>query len=78
MSDQASDQSEEERKILLGKEKYVSVSKFKGKKLIDIREYYYKDGDLKPGRKGIALTVEQWRELKNHISDIDNLIALDD
>ncbi len=36
----------------LGRMRYVSVSDFRGKKLINIREYYDKDGDLAPGRKG--------------------------
>ena len=33
----------------------------KGSTLIDIREYYGSDGDEKPGKKGIALSVEQVR-----------------
>lgn len=30
-----------------------------GVKMIDIREFYDKDGEEKPGKKGIALTIEQ-------------------
>jgi len=35
----------------------------KGNTLVDIREYYGVEGDEKPGKKGISLTVEQvrWR-----------------
>lgn len=33
----------------------------KGTTLVDIREYYGAEGDEKPGKKGISLTVEQVR-----------------
>ena len=32
--------------------RFVSVSEFKGKKLVNIREYYDAGGEMKPGRKG--------------------------
>lgn len=36
--------------------RYVSVRDFKGKVLIDIREYWMdQEGEMKPGRKGIVL-----------------------
>jgi len=56
--------------------KRVSVREFKGMALIDIREYY-KDkasGDLKPGKKGIALTTAQWEALKEAAPAIDKLV----
>jgi activated RNA polymerase II transcriptional coactivator p15 len=59
----------------LGKRKRVTVRSFKGEPLsrldmliphlvkgntlVDIREYYGTEGDEKPGKKGISLTVEQ-------------------
>uniref|UniRef100_A0A803XT04 Activated RNA polymerase II transcriptional coactivator p15 n=1 Tax=Meleagris gallopavo TaxID=9103 RepID=A0A803XT04_MELGA len=40
----------------IGKMRYVSVRDFKGKVLIDIREYWMdQEGEMKPGRKGITL-----------------------
>lgn len=40
----------------IGKMRYVSVRDFKGKVLIDIREYWMdQEGEMKPGRKGNSL-----------------------
>lgn len=59
----------------IGKMRYVSVRDFKGKVLIDIREYFMdQQGEMKPGRKGISLNPEQWSQLKEQMSDIDNAI----
>uniref|UniRef100_A0A8C3PUP0 Activated RNA polymerase II transcriptional coactivator p15 n=1 Tax=Chrysolophus pictus TaxID=9089 RepID=A0A8C3PUP0_CHRPC len=63
---------EEEGMFQIGKMRYVRVSCFKGKVLVDIREFYMdKEGDMKPGRKGIALSAEQWNQLKEIIPEID-------
>ncbi|TWW61095.1 Activated RNA polymerase II transcriptional coactivator p15 SUB1 -like protein [Takifugu flavidus] len=59
----------------IGKMRYVSVRDFKGKVLIDIREYWMnQDGEMKPGKKGISLNPEQWNQLKDQIADIDDAI----
>ncbi|XP_048875095.1 activated RNA polymerase II transcriptional coactivator p15-like [Brienomyrus brachyistius] len=56
----------------IGKMRYVSVRDFKGKVLIDIREYWMdQHGEMKPGKKGISLNPEQWNQLKEQMSDID-------
>ncbi|TNN29379.1 Activated RNA polymerase II transcriptional coactivator p15 [Liparis tanakae] len=56
----------------IGKMRYVSVREFKGKVLVDIREYWMnQDGEMKPGKKGISLNPEQWTQLKDQMSDID-------
>ncbi|KAG9488382.1 hypothetical protein GDO78_007931 [Eleutherodactylus coqui] len=65
--------SEVDQKI--GKMRYVSVRDFKGKVLVDIREYFMDNqGEMKPGRKGISLNPEQWNQLKEQMSDIDDAI----
>ncbi|XP_060927353.1 SUB1 regulator of transcription b [Limanda limanda] len=59
----------------IGKMRYVSVRDFKGKVLIDVREYWMnQDGEMKPGKKGISLNPEQWNQLKDQISEIDDAI----
>ena len=37
---------------------------------MDIREYYEKDGELLPGKKGIALDLPQWDRLVAAVPDI--------
>ncbi|ODQ58433.1 hypothetical protein WICANDRAFT_64572 [Wickerhamomyces anomalus NRRL Y-366-8] len=56
----------------LGKNKRVSVRKFKKVNLVDIREYYEADGEMRPGKKGISLTEDQWWLL------IDNFDAINE
>ncbi|KAI0268806.1 transcriptional Coactivator p15-domain-containing protein [Gloeopeniophorella convolvens] len=60
--------------VELGKKRRVTVRDFKGSTLIDIREYYGTDGDEKPGKKGISLSVEQWRTLMQASEAIDRLL----
>ncbi len=38
--------------LQIGKSRYLSVSEFKGKPYINIREYYEDHGVEKPGKKG--------------------------
>ncbi|KAJ7680351.1 transcriptional Coactivator p15-domain-containing protein [Mycena polygramma] len=69
--------SEGEKFITLGKNKRATVRNFKGTTLLDIREFYVdkQSGDSKPGKKGVSLTVEQWQELKQATTTLDELIA---
>lgn len=55
----------------LSAKRRVTVSEFRGRLQVDIREYYEADGEMKPGRKGICLTKEQWETLKSLIPEID-------
>ncbi|NP_001290615.1 activated RNA polymerase II transcriptional coactivator p15 [Esox lucius] len=74
-SSKAANSKTEDGMFQIGRMRYVSVREFKGKCLIDIREYWMnQDGDMKPGKKGISLNPEQWNQLKDQISDIDDAI----
>jgi hypothetical protein len=67
---------EVQREFQLSKTKKVSVREFRGKTLVDIREYYQKDGgEWAPGRKGISLTGEQWEKLKQLVDSIDLAVS---
>jgi hypothetical protein len=52
--------------------RFVSVSEFRGKPLVNIREYYEANGKLLPGKKGVSLSTDQWEQLKKFIDKIDN------
>eukprot|EP00005_Dracoamoeba_jomungandri_P001655 CAMPEP_0174252946 /NCGR_PEP_ID=MMETSP0439-20130205/2325_1 /TAXON_ID=0 /ORGANISM="Stereomyxa ramosa, Strain Chinc5" /LENGTH=114 /DNA_ID=CAMNT_0015333677 /DNA_START=99 /DNA_END=441 /DNA_ORIENTATION=- len=52
----------------------VTVSKWRNQTKIDIREYYEKDGELKPGRKGISLSIEQWETLRDIMPEVNEYI----
>lgn len=56
---------------MLAKQRFVNVSEFKGKCYVNIREYYEADGEMKPGKKGISLSTDQWENLKKYIANID-------
>jgi hypothetical protein len=51
----------------------VMVRKYRGQVLVDIREYYRdaKTGEELPGRKGISLTMKQFRSLQTLLPDIE-------
>lgn len=56
----------------LGGTRRATVSSFKGRTFINIREYYTDAaGDLKPGKKGIMLTPEQYNKLLEAIPSIN-------
>ena len=62
-------------------DKYISVSEWQGVTRIHIRTYFNNNenaaggGDLIPTKKGVALTIDEWKDLKAHIDHIDAMIA---
>lgn len=56
----------------ISKARRVTVSDFKGKKMIAIREYYEKDGDWLPGKKGISMSLEQYAGLVSVLPGVEN------
>ncbi|OQD79579.1 hypothetical protein PENANT_c048G08273 [Penicillium antarcticum] len=47
----------------ISKMRRVTVSSFRGKNMVSIREYYAKDGQELPGKKGISLPMDQFSAL---------------
>ena len=66
--------TKDEIAVKLDNKKRVTVRKFKGKLLVDIREFYEDNGEMKPGKKGIALSKENWNKLKDYMQVIDEAI----
>jgi hypothetical protein len=54
----------------------ISLSEFKGKKLIDLRVWYKdKEDEYKPSQKGLSLSVDKYKELKDAIEDLGEMIG---
>ena len=65
---------EKEVRFVLDNKKRITVHKFKGQIKVDIREFYDDNGEMKPGKKGISLSLDNWIKLKAFIDDIDESI----
>lgn len=61
----------------LGSTKRVAVRNFKNMKLVDIREFYEKNGEKLPGRKGISLTTAQFKELLDNADEIKRILGIE-
>ena len=59
----------------LSAKRFVSVSTFKSNKLVNIREYYNPPNSEKllPGKKGISLNKDQWKNLMKYADKINKI-----
>ena len=59
----------------IGNEKYVTVSKFKGRKSVHIRQWYMnKNNESCPSQKGLVLTPVEWENLTKNIENVDKIL----
>ncbi|KAJ8555895.1 hypothetical protein K7X08_013391 [Anisodus acutangulus] len=58
----------------LSHKRRVTITEFRGKTLVSIREYYNKEGKELPTAKGISLTAEQWATFKKNIPEVEKAI----
>ncbi|KAF9609770.1 hypothetical protein IFM89_018218 [Coptis chinensis] len=71
----AADDSDDIIACEISKNRRVTVRSWQGKPVIDIREFYVKDGNTLPGKKGISLSMDQWQILRDHMDAIDEAVA---
>ena len=55
--------------------KKVFVKYFKGQKMVDIRETYEQNGEMKFSAKGVCLTMDAWKALKDLIPSIERELS---
>ena len=48
----------------------IEPSEYRGRWYVSIREWYEQDGELKPGRKGINLSIEEWNEIVDKFDEL--------
>lgn len=59
----------------LSNNRYLTVSEFKNKVRVDIREFYLnEDGERKPGKKGISLSMDEWKKIVENMDKIKKMI----
>ncbi len=54
----------------------ISLTEFKGKKLIDIRVYYQPEGEeeMRPTKKGITISPEKFPELQKGLATLEKAL----
>ncbi|KAL4420823.1 hypothetical protein ABPG75_010479 [Micractinium tetrahymenae] len=72
---QAFEQRDDSFYVDLGGNKRASVSSYKGRCSVDLREYYEKDGEMLPGKKGVALSGEEWDQLCAAVGQLSQQLA---
>merc|ERR1712098_293295 len=60
----------------LSKDKLVKIRKFQGKVYVDIREYFMDklSWEILPGKKGVSLSLDQYRNLKSILPQLDSAV----
>lgn len=66
---------EDELRFSLSNNRFVTISQFKQKVRVDIREFYVTaEGERRPGKKGISLSLDEWKKLKEQMDEIETAI----
>jgi hypothetical protein len=52
----------------------ATVSTWRGKKRVDIRKWYQKDGEFAPGKNGLNMTAEEWSDFCAKFEEIKSFV----
>ncbi|KXL50015.1 hypothetical protein M433DRAFT_436855 [Acidomyces richmondensis BFW] len=52
----------------------VLLSEFRGATYVTVREYYEANGEMRPGKKGISLSIDQYAAIIEIIPQIENVL----
>ncbi|PGG97966.1 hypothetical protein AJ79_09021 [Helicocarpus griseus UAMH5409] len=55
----------------ISRQRRLTISSFKGRTLVNVREYYEKDGQELPGKKGISMPLGQFNTLVQLLPDVE-------
>ncbi|KAJ5788096.1 hypothetical protein N7457_003086 [Penicillium paradoxum] len=58
----------------ISKMRRVTITSFRGKTQVNVREHYEKDGQVLPGKKGISLPVDQFAALISILPEIEQTL----
>ncbi|KAJ5207182.1 ssDNA-binding transcriptional regulator [Penicillium cf. griseofulvum] len=58
----------------ISKMRRVTISSFRGKTQVNVREYYEKDGQELPGKKGISMPVDQFAAIVSILPEIEQAL----
>ena len=75
---EASSSKEEnwEKKFVLQNDRYLTVSRFKSAYRIHIRDFYKdRSGVMKPTKRGICLTLQEWQKLQLLTRNVNNVLS---
>lgn len=62
--------------ILARRVRQVSIREFSGRKTVDIRQHFEKDGKVLPGKTGISLSLQQWKKLVEMADEITRALEM--
>merc|ERR1712228_60957 len=66
--------NKDNKKIALGRGRFVDVRELDGQTWIDIREYHDMGGELKPSKNGISLNLKEWERIECNMDVIKGKI----
>ncbi|MCJ1468762.1 hypothetical protein MMC07_007392 [Pseudocyphellaria aurata] len=59
----------------ISEKRRVTISSFGNRRAVDLREFYDKEGEMLPGKKGISLTLDQFNAVVSFLPYIETVLA---